>query len=512
MGNYFFLKFELLYKSKQELLLNIVKKKGTKIGMQKGKILIVDDNLMNIELLEETLEVFEYEILSYSNPVDAIKNTEHELVDLALIDVVMPQMDGFEFTKEFLKTHPNTPIVYVSAYGENEKKIKGYNTGSIVYIEKPFDIKTIRAQIQSILKLKKVQDELLEEKQKLDDIFEYSSNEIMLTDLHFNILSQNNKILPQSTITKNNFADFLKENTESEYIFELQKFVKSNKNHMQFRLFYNGKKYLKTTVSKVKSGGTPSGYLIIIEDLTEEIEKQNIITNFIEMITHDLKTPVRAEKRALKLLHDGSFGELNNSQKGIVQELLNSTRFMLRMTDNILTRYKIDSGECRMNKAPHSIKNTLQNCLDELEYIFESKNQTINITSTLTTESGNIFDYDEAEIHRVLTNVISNASEHSPQNTNINISLSEEGHNTVISVKDYGKGIPENVLNALMKEQIFTAQRFKKVGAGLGLYITKKIIDAHNGKIEIITNEDSGTTFKIYIPNTITKTPEAVQN
>ena len=94
--------------------------------MQKGKILIVDDSLMNIELLEETLEIFEYEILSYSNPVDALENTAQEMIDLALIDVVMPQMDGFEFTKKFLKTHPNTPVVYVSAYGENEKKIKGY--------------------------------------------------------------------------------------------------------------------------------------------------------------------------------------------------------------------------------------------------------------------------------------------------------------------------------------------------------------------------------------------------
>ena len=472
--------------------------------MQKGKILIVDDSLMNIELLEETLEIFEYEILSYSNPVDALENTAQEMIDLALIDVVMPQMDGFEFTKKFLKTHQNTPVVYVSAYGENEKKIKGYNLGSTVYIEKPFDVKTIRAQIQSILKLKKVQDELLQEKQKLDDIFEFTSNEIILTDLDFNVISRNFKILNKKIFYHENFLKFLEENLSVDYLQELQNFVNSSKNHMQFRMILDEKKHLKTTFSKIKTNNAVSGYLVIIEDLTEEVEKQNIITNFIEMITHDLKTPVRAEKRALALLHEGSFGELNSSQKEIVQELLNSTRFMLRMTDNVLTRYKFDSGDCHMNKAPHSIKKTLQNSLEELQYMFESKNQTIKINSELSGAKEDIFEYDESEIHRVLTNVISNASEHSPRDTEINITLASKDNNLIVSVRDYGRGIPENVLNALMKEQVFSAQRFKKVGSGLGLYITKKIVDAHSGKIEIITDKNKGTVFKIYLPCTKT--------
>lgn len=475
--------------------------------MQKGKILIVDDSLMNIELLEETLEVFEYEILSYSDPLEALQKTEHDIIDLALVDVVMPQIDGFAFTEKFLKSHPNTPVVYVSAYGENEKKIKGYNLGSIVYIEKPFDVKTIRAQIQSILKLKCVQDELLEEKQKLDDIFEFTSNEIILTDLEFNIISQNHRILNKKIYHQKNFLEFLKKNIAQEYTEEIQKFVDSSKNHMQFRMILDDKKHLKATFSKIKTNKLPSGYIIILEDMTEEVEKQNIISNFIEMITHDLKTPVRAEKRALKLLHEGSFGELNNSQKEIVQELLNSTRFMLRMTDNVLTRYKIDSGDCKMHKSPHSIKKTLQDSLEELQYMFESKNQIVKINSDLSKDGEDIFNYDETEIRRVLTNVISNASEHSPKDTSIYISMSRDDNSMVISVRDYGKGIPENVLNALMKEQVFTAQRFKKVGSGLGLYITKKIIDAHNGKIDIITDKETGTVFKIYLPYTKTGQP-----
>lgn len=470
-------------------------------GMVKGKILIVDDSLMNIELLEETLEPFKYEILSYSNPFDALQKEEKTKIDLALIDVVMPGIDGFKFAEKFLELHPNTPIAYVSAHGENENKIKGFSLGSFVYIEKPFDIKTIRAQIQSILKLKSVQDELRKEKQKLDDIFEFTSNEIILTDTKFNIVSQNNKILDKE-YQYTNFIKILEKNGDKENFDELENFINSDASHFQMRLVFDSSKYVKATFSKTKSNKHHSGYIIIMEDMTEEIEKQNMRSHFIEMLTHDLKTPVRAEKRALKLLLEGSFGKLNSEQHEIVQELLNSSRFMLRMTDNVLTRYKIDSGDCKINKTTNSIKQSLQTSLENLEYMFELRNQTVNITTKLTKETDDVFDFDKYEINRVLTNIISNASEYSPKGSQIKITLKRTEKDIEISVQDCGNGISDDILESLMQEKISNTRRFKKVGSGLGLYISKKIIEAHNGKININTDtkRGKGTTFTISLP------------
>ena len=119
------------------------------MNTKKGNLLIVDDNSLNIDLLVETLKPFNMNVSTYSNPLDALEQTKEQKFDLALFDVVMPNLNGFELAEEFLKTHPNTPLVFVSAHGSDENKIKGYNTGSIAYIEKPFNIKTIRAQIGS---------------------------------------------------------------------------------------------------------------------------------------------------------------------------------------------------------------------------------------------------------------------------------------------------------------------------------------------------------------------------
>lgn len=485
---------------------------GTKTGMTKGKILIVDDCSMNIELLQETLASLDYEIVSYSNPFEALEKEKNTKIDMALLDVVMPGIDGFKFAEQFLEFHHNTPIVFVSAHSANENKIKGYNLGSFVYIEKPFDVKTIRAQFQSILKLKKVQDELLKEKNKLNNIFEFTSNEMILTDIDFNIISQNNKILDKDNYSKNNFLEILSLTNEHDFDEEFDEFINSDKNHMKFRIVFEKNLYTKATISKMTPNKIFSGYLIILEDITEEVEKQNMRNHFIEMLTHDLKTPIRAEKRALELLLDNSFGEISNSQKEILQEILFSSRYMLRMTDNILTRYKIDSGDFKIKKAPNNIKKTIENTVDYLKPRFKNKKQKILVNTDLQ-EDSNVFEYDEIEVRRVLTNIIANASEYSPVNTEIKISIKKEDENIQISVADEGPGLTEKEVKTLLDTRRYSTKRFKKIGSGMGIFVTKKIVEAHNGKIEIITNKtpQTGTTFTVHLPCKKVKKPDLVQ-
>ena len=463
---------------------------------KEGKLLIVDDNLMNIELLEATLEPLGYEILSYLNPLKALEELKQTKIELAMIDIVMPEMDGFEFTEKFIKNHKNTPIIYVSAHGANENKIRGYNLGSFAYIEKPFDVNTTRAQVKSVLKLKKMQDELLKEKKKLDIIYQFTKDEIILTDVDFNIISQNHKLLKEKKHLNKNFLEILKENDQIENIENLLNFTKSNEENYSFRLILEKSKYTKTNISKIHEDGQ-DGYLIVITDLTEEIKAEKERERFVEMLTHDLKTPVRAEKRALELLLDGSFGELNLEQSEMIKEILNSSKYMMRMTDNVLTRYKIDNGQCKINKKLNSIKQTLQNCIDGLKYLIDGQNQTIKVYTEVESD---VFYFDEIEIKRVITNIIANASEYSPEGTTIFVSLKENKENIELTIEDQGLGIPEDKLDKIFDEYISGAERFKKVGSGLGLFISKKIIEAHNGKIYVTSKENKGSKFTISLP------------
>lgn len=461
----------------------------------KGKILIVDDNELNSELLASTLEPLDCEILTYTSAQQALEELKHTNIDVVLIDIVMPDIDGFSFAEKFVKTHPNTSVVFVSGHNAKENRLRGYNFGSCVYIEKPFDIITTRAQIASVLKLKKTQDQLYKEKEKLDCILEYSSNEIILADTNFNIINQNYKIIKNDS--PKNFIEILEKNNQKDAINQLLLFAKTDGKQTHFRSVIDKYIHTKITVSRIKINEKTSGFLIIMDDRTEEFKIEEQRDQFIETLTHDLKTPVRAEKRALELLYEGSFGELTKDQKDIIKEILNSSRYMMRMTNNILTKYKLDNGKYKIFKRSYSIKQTLQSCLDNLKYMFETENQTIKIISELKNE---IFDYDERELKRVLVNLIANASEYSPNGSNIVITLTQDEHHLKFSIKDEGPGISAEQLKVIFDENNTFKPRFKKVGSGLGLYITKKIMEAHNGNIIVKSQPPDGSTFTLLIP------------
>lgn len=462
-----------------------------------GKILIVDDNSLNVELLAATLAPLNYDILTYASPQKALRELKNTKIDAVLIDIIMPEIDGFMFVEKFLKTHQNTPVIFVSAHTAKENKIRGYNMGSFAYIEKPFDVNTIRAQIHSVLKLKKTQDELLGEKEKLDCIFKFSSNEIILTDTSFNIISQNNKILDKKKYFTKNFIDILKINNQTESIENLNLFTNSEQKQTSFRVIIDGKKYIKTNISKILTESNASGFLIVMDDRTEEIKIEQQRENFIETLTHDLKTPVRAETRALELLYEGSFGILSLEQKDIIKEMLNSSHYMTRMTDNILLRYKLENGSCSTIKQPCSLKLTLENCLETLKYLFEAENKTIKLETDIHND---ILELDEREIKIALTNIIANAAEYSPPHSTVTISIQKSENSIELSVKDEGPGIPKDKLNIIFDENAHINKRFKKVSSGLGLFITKRIMEAHNGTVNVESITGKGSKFTLVFP------------
>ena len=462
--------------------------------MRKGKILIIDDSSVNLQLLAKVLKPFGYDLLLYTNPSEAIEKEKSTKIKAAVINLAGVS----DFTKQFLLYHPDSPIIYIDNGGQKiEKQID--STASFVYIQKPFDLKAITQQFKNILNLKNAKDELFQDQQILENFINYTNNEIIFCDLNFDVLSQNYKIFNQNSKI-NNFVDILKFSKDEENIRLLSRFVNSDENDLQLKTYFEGSKYLKIIISKIKKSNIPSGYLIIVDDITRKNETSKMLGQFIEMLTHDLKTPVRAEERALKLLLDGSFGKLNKEQAEIVKELLNSSRFMLRMTDNILTRYKIDNGECKIIKTSNSIKCTLQHCLENLSYLFEAKLQKVNVNFNIQNPEDEILDYDEVEIRHALTNLISNASEYSPKNSEININVEKDNDYIKIVIKDNGNGIPDCVISNLEKEFAYNQRRFKNVGSGFGLYVVKKIIEAHKGSIQINTGLNSGTSFSICLP------------
>ena len=215
--------------------------------------------------------------------------------------------------------------------------------------------------------------------------------------------------------------------------------------------------------------------------------------DFVASITHDLKSPLNAQKYALNSLFN-SHESLSDYQKEVLNDLMGSIDYMKILTENILTKYKNDDCKLQLNKTQNSFKNLVEKCISELKYITKSKQQKISFHSNNTIEG--YFDY--TLIRRVLNNLISNASEYTPQNGFIDILAEDSPDKIIFKIKDNGYGIenPETIF----EKYVSHAQKNKKIGYGLGLHICKQIIDAHNGKISISSELNKGTLISFYLP------------
>ncbi len=350
------------------------------------KVMIVDDNQMNIDLLVETLAPMGLDLQTFIKPVEASKIVNLEKFDLFLLDIMMPEMSGFDLAKIIKGTtiNCNVPIMFISALSDPENKILGYNLGSCAYIEKPFNINVVRSQIYNTLKTKLLQDALLDRKE-----------------------------------------------------------------------------------------------------------------TFLAMVTHDLKSPVNAEICALELLLKNKTSSLDGVQHEIIGDILGAAKYMKNLVENILQKYKCENGKQVMHKTLFSLEMLTIQCIEEVKYLLEDKQLEISLNSSIK----NIETYfDCLEIKRVIHNLLINAIEYSNKNSNIQINLFEKDNSVAFSITNSGIGI-----NFETQEQIFDklesfAQKNKSLGTGLGLYISKKIIDAHNGEIHVESDGNNYTTFTFTLP------------
>ena len=130
--------------------------------MNKGNILVVDDTPANLQLLESVLDDTGYEVRTSISGEAALKSIEIQSPDIILLDIMMPEMDGYETCKKIKEDgrFESIPVIFLSAKGEVNDKIKGFNVGAVDYLTKPFDIEEILVRIKTHLSLHFLQEEL----------------------------------------------------------------------------------------------------------------------------------------------------------------------------------------------------------------------------------------------------------------------------------------------------------------------------------------------------------------
>lgn len=331
-------------------------------------------------------------------------------------------------------------------------------------------------------------------------IFKYCNDEIIVTDEKFNVLFHNSKCISNYKkislfeITNNFINEEIKRNIEN--------FKKSEKNHIFFKLIFDTETLKNTPIDvhicKIRNRkNLVKGYSVIIKDISQELKNKIQKETFIDIISHDLKNPMRANIQILELILKNKFGKVENNLKIVLDELLNSCRFMNYMADNLLIKYKNEFDLYELQPQNFSIVQLVKEQCNKLMNVLKRKKQTVELIV-----KGEILDteIDVEEMSKVVSNLIINASEQSIENSKIIIEIENNINNISVSFIDYGYPQKPEILNGIFEEYIASSHKFRKVGFGLELFNCRKIIEAHGGQISAKNEFNTGTAITFSLP------------
>ena len=222
---------------------------------------------------------------------------------------------------------------------------------------------------------------------------------------------------------------------------------------------------------------------------------------FISMVSHELRTPLTAIYGSLSLLQSSKTGELDEKQKKLVGMSYRNAELLLSLVNDILDVAKIESGTFELNQEALDIVALLERSVDMNEQY--CKECETDITLRCPENSGRIMiNGDEQHLLQVMSNLISNAAKFTYENDKIEISLAAENGYAVVEVTDHGPGIPVEQQGLVFKKfrQLDSRINNKLPGTGLGLNISKSIIELQQGIIGFNSIPDVKTTFYFKMP------------
>lgn len=234
----------------------------------------------------------------------------------------------------------------------------------------------------------------------------------------------------------------------------------------------------------------------------EELARQK--EDFVSRMTHDLRTPLIAANRMLGLFQEGLYGEIQQDMNKAIDVIVRNNQNLLEMVNNLLEVYTHEAGDKRLNITIVDLREIVTEVCQELAPLADEKNIKLIIESDLEACTQTKVKGDRLELRRLLTNLISNAIKFTDEG-HVKIRLIEaDAVNTfvTIAVEDTGAGI--SLEDKAMLFERFRRGKHRRSTSGLGLYLSRRIVEAHQGTIEVESELEKGSIFWVRLPAKIT--------
>ena len=233
------------------------------------------------------------------------------------------------------------------------------------------------------------------------------------------------------------------------------------------------------------------GAVTLLEDITHLSEISRLKSEFIAAASHELRTPLTSVQMGIYLLLEGSTGPLGERQQEILEVCREDTTRLDRLMRELLDLSKIESGAVTPVFAPIRPSALIAAAIDPLRLQVESHGIRLDVDAPPDLPAVSV---DRSQIERVITNLVTNAMRATPAGGAITVAAAQRGEEIAISVADTGTGIPREYLSRIF-EPFVQVSHATGGGAGLGLTISRRIVEAHGGQLTVQSSPGQGSIF-----------------
>jgi signal transduction histidine kinase len=229
------------------------------------------------------------------------------------------------------------------------------------------------------------------------------------------------------------------------------------------------------------------------------IEINKTKDEFISLASHQLRTPATGVKQYVGMVLEGFVGDVSEEQRAILQKAYESNERQLRIVSDLLKVAQVDAGKVRLRFDEVDLVVLVADVIKEQQSTIKQRSQVVDYRHPTPST---IVSIDKDHIRMVIENMLDNASKYSDMNKTIHVDVEDLGKEVRVRIRDQGVGIRQEDQDKLFGKfsRIHNPLSHHVGGTGLGLYWAKKIVDLHQGRIEVDSAVDVGTTFDVYLP------------
>jgi signal transduction histidine kinase len=435
----------------------------------KSNILIVDDLLENLQLLNIILQNQGYEVRKARTGKMALMLAANVPLDLILLDINMPEMDGYQVCKA-LKDNPKTcdiPVIFISALNDELNKVQAFQVGGVDYVSKPFQVEEVLARVENHLSINQLQQQLKEQNTKLVESeakereksqqLQELLDQFQIAQLH---LVQSEKMSALGQLVAgiahevNNPVNFIYGN-----LFPAQEYAQELLDLLQLyqELIPNPPDEIQAMIDEIDLDFLQSDFLQLMDSMQSGAKR-------IKEIVTSLRSFSRLDEAANK---DVDIHECLDNTLSLLHHRLQSQENLSEI--QVVKEYgKLNQLSCYPAELNQVFMNIINNAIDALEYQRKTHHSDSSIPPEITIQTK---------------------------------ALAEDEPWAVILISDNGKGIEPEIQQKIF-DPFFTTKQVGK-GTGLGMYMSYQIIvEKHKGKLNCFSNSAGGTTFSIELPIT----------